>query len=92
MPRLLKPKLLEDIRSSRESSFRVLEGRVNLHYKRSARVPLADLFKGFAAVSAIFFLIMGSVHAPGAETLAAPVAGSKEEREAREIQLKALEG
>lgn len=92
MFRLLKPRILEDIRRSRDRTYRSLGTRVNLSFKNDLFLPLPEVARILIGVGAILILVTGSVYAPTTPTFAAPSeVGSQAEREALEVQLKDLE-
>lgn len=93
MPPLLKPKVLEDIKSCGKNDCRDVFGslppRVNLSYKKEVRVPLSGLLKMAAILVSLLLLIVGYATAPTTSTFAANT--SSEERRALEDQLHQLE-
>lgn len=93
MFKLLKPKILEDVRPRDRSLgdvFRSRSKQLNLSYVRTREFPVTRLLKVISIGLAISFFIIGSVTAPTTATLAAND-GSDDEREALEVQLRDLE-
>jgi len=94
MPRLRRPKILEDIQPARRSVFRAPVRRVNLAYRAVRRLPLTRTIQVAAVFAAAWLLIVGSVSAPTASntTLAANTgSATADERQALEAQLADLE-
>ena len=88
--RLLRPKSLLDIQTSRDSVYRARARRINLDYHRTRRVALTAFLKLAAVGCAVWFLVVGLAAAPTMVTRAQN-AVSDEERKSLEDQLHTLE-
>src|SRR3989344_5611687 len=91
MAKLLKPRILQDVRRSDATVFKFIETQINLGSKSSLRIPLANIFKSAVVVLAVWYMVLGSVFAPTTQIFAANTGGSVQERQELEKQLKELE-
>ncbi len=90
---ILKPKVLEDIKSNKKDTFRSISSRINLSYRVQKKFPVITVFKAAVTGVVLVFMIFGSVAAPTTSILAANDNGvSDQERQALENELKRLEG
>ncbi len=93
---LLKPKIVEDIKSKKYScwrdSYKELPERLNLSYRNKFRISLSFFFTVVVISSSLTYMVVGSALAPTISTLAAgDSSGAQQERDALEAQLKDLE-
>jgi len=89
--RLLKPKIVKDVRSGGDNVFRSSGLRVNLSRSKAWRVPFTKFVKITAIIFVIWFSVLGSVVAPTIQPFIVNAASNDEERQALEAQLKELE-
>lgn len=90
--RLLKPNVLEDLRSTSRDTFRAVDRRINLSYQPVRRFRITGAVKVLGVLTALGFLIFGSASAPTNNQASAANSPSDQERQALEAQLKDLEG
>jgi peptidoglycan hydrolase CwlO-like protein len=97
MLKLLKPKVLGDVEpldssDGKWSVFGSPAARLNLSQRRVFRLALTKVAKALAVISAVAFLIFGSVNAPTIFTKASGDTASSNEQQQLQSQLQQLEG
>lgn len=91
MAKLLKPRILQDVRHTDATVFNFISTQINLGSKRSLRVPVTVITKLTVVLLAIWYMVLGSVFAPTTQIFAANAGTTAEQRQELEKQLKELE-